>query len=346
MTHLSMALLVCFAFACSGKRAAFRPASTKAEVTQTTKKSDSVRDDCRQARKAEAALLIETIRDEDPDSELTSKIEQWVAEQEMVQESLPGATRLRTRVRLVAHERLQMSLVAAEHDVRSACSLEWYANPDDFCSEGLRLRGAPPPKGYRVWCETDTGVAQGPVTVWHKNGKKWEETFFTAGKNNGFHISWDKQGRLEGMGNFVNDKKHGRWILQIGEQQGIGDYNMDKKHGPWTSWHPSGVKALEGEYMHGKKDGTWNVWNEAGKLIGVFNFKLGTGDYVEWHDNGTKLLEAEYLDGKPEGAWVYWNLQGHIDRIENYRAGTITETIMCRECQPNCAPACKSDHGR
>lgn len=70
-------------------------------------------------------------------------------------------------------------------------------------------------------------------------------------------MSWYDNGQKEQEGEYINDKKHGKYILwyRTGHKFVECEYVNGEYHGKYISWHENGQKWDEREYVNGKKHG-------------------------------------------------------------------------------------------
>ena len=131
----------------------------------------------------------------------------------------------------------------------------------------------------------------GKVFVLYENGKKWIESNYKDGKEEGLHVAWYENGQKKAEGNVKDGKPDGLWVR----------------------WHKNGQKFAEGNYKNGKGSGRQISWYENGKKKGEVNMKDGKQDGlgVAWHENGQMKGEVNWKDGKAvEGSRKYWNSKG------------------------------------
>ena len=88
-------------------------------------------------------------------------------------------------------------------------------------------------------------VQHGPVSAWHDNGQ------------------------LKMQGQYINDKREGRysWWHRNGQRSLTGAYKTGNKTGTWVWWHPNGMKQIEGTYQSDLESGVWTWWDESGNVI-------------------------------------------------------------------------------
>ena len=79
------------------------------------------------------------------------------------------------------------------------------------CPEGTTQRGAAPPDGQRVWCETSGGVSHGPFRSWYADGKRKAEGSFDQGEADGEWSSWYETGQLRSRGRYERGAPVGDW---------------------------------------------------------------------------------------------------------------------------------------
>lgn len=79
------------------------------------------------------------------------------------------------------------------------------------CPAGTMQRGAAPPEGHRVWCETEDGISHGPFRAWYPSGTKKSEGAFERGEAHGEWVTWYEDGKLRSRGNYENGKVVGDW---------------------------------------------------------------------------------------------------------------------------------------
>jgi hypothetical protein len=85
------------------------------------------------------------------------------------------------------------------------------ASPAIACPSGTLQRGAAPPDGYRVWCETEAGVSHGPFRAWYPSGKNKTEGAFDKGEAEGEWTSWYDNGKLRSRGRYEKGVAVGEW---------------------------------------------------------------------------------------------------------------------------------------
>ena len=90
-----------------------------------------------------------------------------------------------------------------------------------------------------------------------------------ANQLDGIYKLLSDNGTIKEVRTFDKGKMDGTW-LQYDEHENliaIANYLEDQKHGKWIIWDANGVKRVEMNYDHGKRTGTWSSWNEEGNLL-------------------------------------------------------------------------------
>ena len=121
----------------------------------------------------------------------------------------------------------------------------------------------------------------GKVFVLYENGKKWIESNYKDGKEEGLHVAWYKNGQKFAEGNYKDGKEEGLHV----------------------AWYENGQKKAEGNVKDGKPDGLWVRWHKNGQKFAEGNYKngKGSGRQISWYENGKKKGEVNMKDGKQDG---------------------------------------------
>jgi len=124
------------------------------------------------------------------------------------------------------------------------------------------------------------------------------------GWKQGHWTEFPGDGLLAAEGEYVDDKKHGQWVLQYDSgAESKGPFMSGKKHGHWVFRGDS--YTAEGQYVNGKKHGHWVEWsNSSGVEEGQYVNGKKRGHWVEWWGEGSHVNEGHYVDGKRHGRWV------------------------------------------
>jgi hypothetical protein len=119
---------------------------------------------------------------------------------------------------------LFLSILTAATDKAPAQPLEVFE-----CPRGTLQRGAAPPDGAALWCESKTGTRVGPWRSFWENGKVMDD------------------------GQFLNGKHHGKWrsYHPNGKLWRAGNYDKGVEVGVWREWDQDGILKSENRYRNG-----------------------------------------------------------------------------------------------
>lgn len=78
-------------------------------------------------------------------------------------------------------------------------------------------------------------------------------------------------------GEFVNGKKHGKWIFwfENGKLWSEGSFDQNLRSGKTKVYHKNGKLYYKGKYEDGKKHGNWEFYNNSGELVNEVVFEYG-----------------------------------------------------------------------
>lgn len=147
------------------------------------------------------------------------------------------------------------------------------------CPEKTERRGATPPEGFEVWCETPGEVPErrreGPSRTWYDDGGLAKLASFKAGKLDGMFVEWHRNGKPARAGAFEGGERDGPWTVwyESGRGEESSGYLRGRQHGPLQTWWPSGKPKVRGQYCHGLQCGTWTTWDEQGRELGKMQYE-------------------------------------------------------------------------
>jgi uncharacterized protein len=90
-------------------------------------------------------------------------------------------------------------------------------------------------------------------------------------------IRYFTDGTIQSEGEFLQNKKHGKWTswYDNGQKWMEENYSKDLKDGDFIVWYKSGIKNYEGSFSNGKPDGTWIFYDETGNKISKSKYEKG-----------------------------------------------------------------------
>ncbi len=144
---------------------------------------------------------------------------------------------------------------------------------------------------------TKDGVPEGVRREYNENGDVQKSFIFRFGK-------------LIGEGIFTDaGHKQGNWKEYYidGKLQAVGNYINNLREGIWKYYYKNGQLEEIGKYIAGEPDSVWTWYHKNGKILREENFYNGLPDglLTEYDRNENLITQGEYLEGKKEGYWVY-----------------------------------------
>ncbi|HET6583253.1 MAG TPA: hypothetical protein VFG69_07395 [Nannocystaceae bacterium] len=133
------------------------------------------------------------------------------------------------------------------------------------CPGGAVLRGAAPPAGVRVWCETEAGDAEGPATTFYDDGVRRSDAMYRNGRMHGPWRQFFPDGRPRSEGEYADGRDVGMWrsYHDNGKLATEADHRTDGTVA-FVEYRESGAKAREGGFTDGLEQGEWTIWGADG----------------------------------------------------------------------------------
>ncbi|MDI1353992.1 MAG: hypothetical protein PSX36_03690 [bacterium] len=130
------------------------------------------------------------------------------------------------------------------------------------------------------------GREQGVWNWYYENGKIWREENYYNGGRQGLLTDYDEEGNILLQGNYIDNKKEGRWIYETKDYVEYGNYVNDEPDSLWKSYYmPNKIKCFEGRFQSGVPEGT----------------------HLAYHPNGAKKYVGDYVNGMKDGDWKYYD---------------------------------------
>jgi antitoxin component YwqK of YwqJK toxin-antitoxin module len=218
------------------------------------------------------------------------------------------------------------------------------------CPEGAGLRGAPPPRGTAVWCETADGARHGGYAEWHARGAKLASIgLYERGERNGLWTSYYDTGKKQSEQTFKAGKPHGmqRTYWPTGDRESDGWYREGVPNGTFTAYdgsggpsgstvvqdgtgtialvHPNGTKRIEYQLVSGKRSGLEKTFDEAGHALTETTYRAGerAGPFTRWNAAGQVVEKGEYQRDMKHGAWIQFGADGAETTRVQYDKGEV-----------------------
>ncbi len=156
---------------------------------------------------------------------------------------------------------------------------------------------------------------------------KLEENF-TDGVLNGLSTEFDKNGSVNSIRNYSNDKINGRYeVYEYGKLISFYNYIDDIKNGPYQTFYPDGALKSEGYFIDNDLNYNYNsywqngkisrkskyiegietsttTYNEKGEIDNDINYKNKTGTFTTNFYNNTITQVSEFVNGKLNGPFL------------------------------------------
>lgn len=159
---------------------------------------------------------------------------------------------------------------------------------------------------------------EGPVKIYHPNGKLRETGTYKAGKRNGYFESWYENGNREAEAMLENDAYHGtyREYNEKGELIMSGSYKNNAEDGVWQFFE-NGKMLREGSISNKQEDGLWKYYDEEGNLKQSGYYLKGerNGEWTSFYPGGKPKMIITYKDGRQEGLQTKYYENGNISEV-------------------------------
>jgi hypothetical protein len=155
------------------------------------------------------------------------------------------------------------------------------------CPQGATLKGAAPPSGSRVWCETEGGSYEGPATSFYADGVRRSDALYRGGRMHGQWRQFFPDGRPRSQGEYDDGRDVGEWrSFHDNGKLATEAKHLDDGTVAFVAYGPRGEKEREGKFVDGVEHGEWTVWGTDGKPQTVVydKGKIVTGGVTSrWH---------------------------------------------------------------
>ncbi len=131
-----------------------------------------------------------------------------------------------------------------------------------------------------------------------------------GGKQAGEWTYYDRQGRVEARGSWINDLQEGRWTFLHGDGsvRSEGDYVRGLRTGRWQQFHQGGQPAATGMYENDRQLGFWRYAWPTGRSYahGWFEGGVRTAHWARYADNGALSESGCWWQGLKVGPHASW----------------------------------------
>jgi hypothetical protein len=144
------------------------------------------------------------------------------------------------------------------------------------CAAGTSRQEQSIDDNTQAWCETSTGLRQGPEAGWYASGQLQYTVENHQGRRHGAYVQYWPGTSLRAKGQYESGLRTGEWLLfdQYGWQR-KGALRADAPDGPWQVVAPEGgAPRASGAYQNGARQGPWTFF-EGGAKIGEGSYDKG-----------------------------------------------------------------------
>ena len=186
-------------------------------------------------------------------------------------------------------------------------------------------------------------------TSYYSSGRIQSETNYSNNKKHGKHISFHENGEIAVLGKYKLGLRSGKWKWKDknGKVDSIYTFKNDRYHGKNENYF-NGVLQISQRYREGMMDGKFIEYTELGmvKSKGAYQNNLPYGKW-EWFDGNKKIqriinykngvkdgafkiytgkdltLSGTYLQDKRHKTWKWHDSNGKLDSVANYYSGNL-----------------------
>jgi antitoxin component YwqK of YwqJK toxin-antitoxin module len=142
-----------------------------------------------------------------------------------------------------------------------------------------------------------------PTGLWvwyYENGNILREENFRKGLEDGSYVEYSRSGKVITKGDFLDGRKEGIWVYEMGDYREEGNYRDDRKEGVWKYYYNDGTLLFIGEYIDGNPEGKHRYYYSDGILKREENYSVGepSGVWKSYTSDGELFLTAVYRNGK------------------------------------------------
>lgn len=157
------------------------------------------------------------------------------------------------------------------------------------------------------------GIPVGEWKRYHVGGRVKAIINYTTDSDSAFTQLYDELGNKVAQGNYLNEKKAGKWTY-FSENRKVADEYFENgiKNGSSHKYYDSGEILEEVEWREGAQEGKHQVFFKNGNpfMQCKVSGNQRNGICLTYFQNGKIELEANYKNGLRQGEWKYYNEDG------------------------------------
>lgn len=175
---------------------------------------------------------------------------------------------------------------------------------------------------------------QGPYRRFYESGILSDEGFITNGKKDGEQRTYDNQGHLSTIENYVDGTPFGLQNRYYPNGQLMGSYVTDTtaQH-PFITYHPNRKVSIQGFITDSKYTGQFTEFYPSGAIKESYNYNNNEeldGENTCFYPNGNPETKTAYKDGILTGEYIEYDYDGKPIVTYHFKDGQCTdaETYM------------------
>ncbi len=153
-----------------------------------------------------------------------------------------------------------------------------------------------------------------PIGAWkwyYDNGQLLREENYLKGIREGAFVEYDSTGKIITKGEYMDGKKEGAWVFEMGDYREEGSYKNDARDGMWKHFYTDNNQLkYQGNYIDGNPN----------------------GEHVFYYHDGSVREKGKYIMGQKDGEWLYYDPDAFLTGQSefNYRDphGTVIISVV------------------
>ena len=136
---------------------------------------------------------------------------------------------------------------------------------------------------------------------------------------------FDAFGKKVAEGNYLNEKKEGKWILYSNDRKIAEQYSNGVKQGISKRFYDKGELLETTEWKNGKKEGNYKAYFKSGKpyLQCKFSNDMRNGLCMTSYEDGRTEMEAWYKNNLRDKDWKFYDENGKLLYTLKYDVGRL-----------------------
>jgi antitoxin component YwqK of YwqJK toxin-antitoxin module len=147
-------------------------------------------------------------------------------------------------------------------------------------------------------------------------------------------IMYHPNGNISAKGEYVDQKKEGKWIFYSSLIPGYliseENYSVNMKNGLSLKFYPDSTVAQRLNYVNDMKQGEWLEYYPSGKVMLKSFYQDGkiNGKFEVWFENGAIEYSGQYKNDSREGEWIIFKDDGTVKYRLTYVSGITKDRKM------------------